>query len=160
MNILLITVVIILAAGAAWGWKRGLLEGIIRIVSGILGILVIAVVAKGIGSFLQGSYANVLMAFTLLLVIRIIHRIVKFLTDTFKLVKAVPMGKLADKLAGMALGLVESVFVIWFLFLVIGSFDILGLNEWVVEQTGRSRFLSLFMYYYSEYFIGMLKHIL
>ena len=158
INLLWIIVVIILSAGSVWGWKRGLLESVIRIISCILGILVVIVMAKGVGSFLQKSYVKVIMALTLLLAIRIIHKIVKFLTDTFKLVRAIPVGKLADKLAGAALGLAEAVFAIWLVFLLIGVFDVFGLNTWVMEQVGKSQFLT--MIYYSNYLIELLRKVL
>ena len=74
INILFMIVTIILAIGAIWGWKRGLLESVIRIISGILGIIVIAVIAKGIGSFMQGKYTGVFMALALLVAISIIHK--------------------------------------------------------------------------------------
>ena len=113
INILFIIVVVILGVGTIWGWKRGLLESVIRIISCVLGVLVLIVLAKGIGSFIQKSYVQVIMALVLLVAIRMIHRIMKFLTDTFKLVRAIPVGKLADKLAGAVLGLVEAVLIIW-----------------------------------------------
>ena len=72
INFLFVIVVCILAVGTVWGWKRGLLESIIRIISCILGILVIVVVAKGIGSFIQKSYVQVIMALILLILIRYI----------------------------------------------------------------------------------------
>lgn len=158
INLLWIIVVIILSVGAIWGWKRGLLESVIRIISCILGILVVVVVAKGVGSFLQKSYVKVIMALTLLLAIRIIHKIVKFLTDTFKLVRAIPVGKLADKLAGAVLGLAEAVFAIWLVFLLIGVFDVFDLNTWVMEQVRKSQFLT--MIYYSNYLIELLRKVL
>lgn len=158
INILFIIVVLILATGAVWGWKRGLLESIIRIISCILGILVLIVMAKGVGSFIQKSYVQVIMALVLLLAIRIIHKIMKFLTDTFKLVRAIPAGKFVDKLAGAILGLVEAVFVIWLGFLLIGVFDLLGLNTWVMAQVGQSRFLTTM--YYSNYLIELLRKVL
>lgn len=146
---------IILFTGAVWGWKRGLLDGVIRIISCILGILVIIVMAKGIGSFIQKSYVQVIMALILLVLIQIISKIVKFLTDTFKLVRAIPVGKLADRIAGAVLGLAEAVFVIWLLFLLIGIFDVMNLNTWVIQQVGQSRFLTLV--YYSNYLIELLR---
>jgi len=158
MNLLLIIVVLILAIGAVWGWKRGLLESVIRIISCILGILVVVVVAKGVGSLVQKSYIQVIMAFILLLAIRIIHKIVKFLTDTFKLVRAIPIGKLADKLSGAVLGVAEAVIVIWLFFLLIGVFDVAGLNTWVVEQVEQNQFLT--MIYYSNYLIELLRKVL
>lgn len=157
-NILLIIVIIILTIGALWGWKRGLLEGIVRIISCILGILVLVIAAKGIGSFMQGSYVNVLLAFILLLAISVIYKVVKFLLDTFKLVKAIPVGKLADKLAGVALGLVEAVFVIWLIFLIVGSFDLMGLKTWMLAQVEESRFLTTI--YYSNYLVELLRQIM
>lgn len=158
INIVFVSVIIILAAGGFWGWKRGLLESIIRIVSCVLGILVLIILAKGIGSFAQKSYINVLMAVILLLAIRIIHKIVQFLIDTFKLVRALPVGKLADKIAGMALGIVEAVFLIWLIFLVMGSFNVMGLNTWLIGQVAQSRFLTTL--YYSNYIVELLRQML
>lgn len=158
INLLLIIVVLILIIGAIWGWKRGLLESIIRIISCTLGILVLIVMAKGIGSFIQKSYVKVIMALILLVAIRMIYRLVKFLTDTFKLVRAIPVGKLVDKLAGAVLGLAEAVFIIWLAFLLIGAFDFMGFNAWVIEQVERSRFLT--MIYYSNYLVELLRKVL
>ncbi|MDE7203400.1 MAG: CvpA family protein [Lachnospiraceae bacterium] len=158
INILFIIVVLILAVGAVRGWRRGLLESVIRMISCILGILVIVVAAKGVGNFIQKSYVQVIMALILLLLIRFIHRIVKFLTDTFKLVRAIPIGKMADKLAGAVLGLVETIFVIWLAFLLIGVFDVMGINTWIMKQVGQSSFLT--MIYYSNYLIELLRTVL
>ena len=158
MNLLFIIVAASLAVGAVWGWKRGFLEGLIRIISCILGIFVLVIVAKGIGSFLQGSIISVMVAILLLIVIRLIHKAIKFLIDTFKLVRAIPIGKLADKLAGTALGAVEAVFVIWLVYLLIGSFDLFGLHQWVLAQTAQSKFLTII--YSSNYLVALLKQIL
>ncbi len=158
INILFVIVVIVFGAGTIWGWIRGLLESVIRIVSCILGILVLVVMAKGIGSFLQKSYVKVIMALFLLLAIRMIYRLMRFLTDTFRLVRAIPVGKLADKLAGAVLGLIEAIFAVWLCFLLIGVFDVMNLNAWVLQQVERSRFLT--MLYYSNYLIELLKNVL
>lgn len=158
INILFIIVVIAFGAGIIWGWKRGLLESVIRIVSCILGILVLVVVAKGVGSFLQKSYVKVIMALLLLLAIRMIYRLMRFLTDTFRLVRAIPVGKLADKLAGAVLGLIEAIFAVWLCFLLIGVFDVMNLNAWVLQQVEQSRFLA--MLYESNYLIELLKNVL
>ena len=147
-----------MSAGTVWGWKRGLLESVIRIISCILGILVVVVVAKGIGSFMQKRYMQVIMALALLVLIQVIHKVVRFLTETFKLVRALPIGKLADKLAGAVLGFAESVFVIWLAFLLVGVFDVMDLNKWVTGQVEQSRFLTLI--YYSNYLIELLKKVL
>ncbi len=94
INILFVIVNVILGIGTIWGWKRGLLEGLIRMVSCILGIMVLVIVVKGIGSFLQGSIMSVVIAILLLLVISVIHKLVKFIIDTFKLLRSIPVGKI------------------------------------------------------------------
>jgi uncharacterized membrane protein required for colicin V production len=157
INILLIITIAVLIIGAAGGWKQGLIEGAIGIVSCILGILVFVVTAKGIGSFMQKSYINVIMALILLLVIRIIHRIVRFVLNTFKLVRAIPIGRFADKLAGIVLGIAESIVVIWILFFLIGSFNIMGLNSWLMSQISESSILSII--YNSNYLIMIMQSI-
>lgn len=158
INILFIIVAAMLAVGAVWGWKRGLLEGLIRIISCILGIFVLAIVVRGIGSFMQGSIVSVIIAILLLIIIGLIHKLVKFLLDTFKLVRAIPVGRLADKLAGAAFGAIEAVFIIWLLFLLIGIFNQFNLNEWILEQVKQSKFLTII--YYSNYLEELLKQIL
>lgn len=158
INILFIIVAAVLAAGAILGWKRGLIEGLVRIISCILGILVLAIAVKGIGSFMQGSIASVIIAILLLLVISFINKLAKFILDTFKLVRAIPVGRLADKLAGAAFGAVEAVFAVWLFFLLIGSFDFFQLNRWILEQTAQSKFLTIL--YYSNYLVVFLQQIL
>lgn len=158
INIVFISVIIILAAGGSWGWKKGLLDGAIRIISCVLGIIVLVILAKGIGSFVQGSYINVLMAAILLVAIHIIHKMVRFLIDTFKLVRAIPFGRLADRITGAALGLVEAVFLIWLVFLVVGSFNLLGINSWLIGQVAQSRFLTTL--YYSNCLVELLAQVM
>ena len=151
INILFIIVIIILITGAVAGWKRGLLESVIRIISYILGILVLIIIAKGIGNFIQGSYAYVIMAFILLAAIEAIHKFIRFLFSTLKLVRALPIGKLADKLLGAVLGVVEAVLVVWLMFFIVGNFHTMNLTTWVQEQVSQSRFLTMLYYYHIEF---------
>lgn len=158
INILFVIVMAVLAAGAAQGWKRGLIEGLIRIVSGILGILVLAVLLKGIGDFADGRVANVVVAIVLLIIIGTIHKAVKILLGTFRLLRFIPVGKMADKLAGIVLGAAEAVFIIWLAFLLIGSFGLLELNSWLIKQVSQNKLLTTI--YYSNYLVQLLKQVI
>lgn len=155
INFLFVTVIIVLGIGTILGWRRGFLESVVRIVSCILGILVVVIIAKGVGNFIQGSFLSVLMALILLVAVRIIHKVIKLLVDSLKLVRALPLGRQVDKFVGAAIGFVEAVFVIWILFLLIGSFDPLHLSAWINEQVAENRFLRLL--YYSNYIVVLLK---
>lgn len=151
---LLIIIIALLIAGAYLGSKKGLIEGIVNIVSCILGIFVLVIVIKGISNFMQGSFFSVLMALILLLVIRIIHKVINLIMTSLKLVRALPGGKLIDKIAGAALGLVEAIFLIWFAFLLFGSFDMFNLNSWIMDAVNNSKILQTI--YYSNYLIKVI----
>ena len=56
------------------------------------------------------------------------------------------------------LGLAEAVLILWLGFLLLGVFDTIGLNAWVLEQVEQSRFLTII--YYSNYLIELLKKVL
>lgn len=157
INILFAIVISILASGAVWGWKKGLIESVINIISCVLGIVVLVVTAKGVGSFIEKNYVKVVAAVSMLLAIRIVHRTVRFLAEAFRLVRKVPGGKTADKLTGAVFGLASSVFAIWLLFLLAGIFDVMGLNAWITAQVERNWFLRLL--YYSNYLTELLREI-
>lgn len=143
INILWIIVVVSMVIGAMTGFKRGLVEGIMRLVTSLLGIVVLVILAKGIGNFLQGSYVNVLMALILLAVLRIFHRIGKLVLDSCKLVSKLPVIHSLDKVTGLLLGLTEVVVFIWLVFLFVGVMNPFGLQEWFMAQVNQSVFLSI-----------------
>lgn len=143
INILFIIVAIALIVSSVWGYKRGFLESVIRIISCILGIMVFVVLAKGIGSAIQGSLWSVIMAVILLIVIRVIHKIIKLVINSLKIMRAFTIGRIADKLAGAVVGLAEGLVVIWLLFILIGSLNMFNLNTWITAQVAQNSFLSL-----------------
>ena len=123
INIVWIIAVLLLAAGAVKGFRKGLVEGVVRITSYMIGIIVLIVLVKGIGSFIQGSILNVLMALILLVVIRLLHRIIKLLLDSCRLVSRLPVVKWLDRLGGTLLGIAQMVCLIWALFILFGYFN-------------------------------------
>ena len=157
MNILWCIIVLILIAGCLQGFKRGLVEGVIRIISWIFGILVLLVLAKGIASFIKGSLFNVTIAIVLLAVIRMIYKLIKLLTDSCKIVKQIPVIHWVDKIAGIIIGLAESVFYIWIVFLIIGYFDFLNLGGWMLQQIQKSALLTFL--YQTNYLVQFMRMI-
>lgn len=157
INILFIIVVAALAAGVVWGWKRGLIEGIVRIISSILGVVVLLVIAQGIYRYTKGNMVSIVITILILAIIGFIQKFVKFITNTFKLVRAIPIGKLADRLAGAVFGAAEVLCIIWVVFILIGSFDLFGLKQWLLEQIAQSKFLQTI--YDTNYLIVFLQWI-
>ena len=157
INILWIVVVVSMVIGAIKGFKRGLVESVMRLLTSLLGIVVLVVLAKGIGNFLQKSYVNVLMALILLVILNIFHKIGKLILDSCKLVSRLPVIHSLDKIAGILIGLAEVVVFIWLVFIFVGVMNPLGIQDWIVEQVNESVFLSIL--YRTNGLVMLLKHI-
>ena len=157
MNILFIVIAAALVVGAIGGWKRGLIEEIIRIISGILGVIVLLAIAQGIYKYTKGNMVSIVITILILIIVGIIQKFVKFITNTFQLVKAIPIGKLADKAAGAVFGAVEVLCFVWVMFILIGSFDLFGRKQWLLEQVAQSGFLQII--YNTNYLIVLLQWI-
>ena len=157
INILWIVVVVSMLIGAIKGFKRGLVESVMRLLTSLLGIVVLVVLAKGIGNFLQKSYVNVLMALILLMILNIFHKIGKLILDSCKLVSRLPVIHSLDKIAGILIGLAEVVVFIWLVFIFVGVMNPLGIQDWIVEQVNESVFLSIL--YRTNGLVMLLKHI-
>lgn len=157
INILWIVVVVSMLIGAIKGFKRGLVESVVRLVSSLLGIAVLVVLAKGVGNFLQKSYVNVLMALILLVILNIFHKIGNLILNSCKLVSRLPVIHSLDKIAGIIIGLAEVVVFIWIVFVFVGVMNPFGIQDWIVEQVNESMLLTIL--YKTNGFIMLLKHI-
>lgn len=142
INILFLIVTVVFIVGAIGGWKQGLIEGVIGLISCILGLCVLAAAAAGIESFMQKSYVRVGIALVVLAIISIAYKVVKIILDAFKLLRAIPIGKFADKLAGIALGLAEALFVVWIAFFIMDNITVMNINGWVFNQIAGNNILT------------------
>lgn len=157
VNILAAAVVIYLIVCAVNGYKKGLVTGVIRIVTYILGLAVLGVLLKGITSFIKGNILYIIMALILLLSLGFIRKLAKLILGSCKIVSMLPIIHWLDKLAGAVLGMSEGIIVIWVLFTILGFFQYFGLEEWVMHQISTSRLLGIL--YHTNYVIYFLAKI-
>lgn len=143
MNTLALIVLIVLFLFGIGGLRKGLVESVIDIVSSIFGMVVLVVLVKGIGSFMQGSYANVLLAVLLLAVIQIVSKLIRLILDSVKLVSKLPIVSWVDKLAGAVLGVVQGIFFFWMVCILFGLFDFEQTNAWIMQQVADNALLTL-----------------
>jgi uncharacterized membrane protein required for colicin V production len=68
--------------------------------------------------------------------------VVNLVLDTFKILKFIPIGKFADKLAGIVLGISEALFIVWIAFFILDNITILNVNGWVFEQISGNDILT------------------
>lgn len=144
MEISILGVIVILAfiAGAIDGYKKGLVEGIIRIFSTVVGVGVLIILVNGIGDFMEKSYVKVALALILLMIVNIIHRIIKLILDSLKLIAKLPVVSWLNKLAGLVFGVAQMLFTVWVLLALVTVFQISEVNAWVYPQIEASQFLT------------------
>lgn len=142
INILVVIVALSFIASAIDGYKKGLIEGVIRIVSTVIGVGVLIILIKGIGDFMEKSYVKVILALVLLAVVNIVHRIIKLILDSLKLIAKLPVVSWLNKLAGMVFGVAQMLFTIWVLLTLVSIFQIPEVDAWVYPQIESSRLLT------------------
>lgn len=142
LNLLGIIVVLAFVASAIDGYKKGLIEGIIRIVSTVVGVGVLVILVKGIGDFMEKSYVKVAIALVLLLVVNLVHKIISILLDSLKLVAKLPVVSWLNKLAGLGFGVAQMLFTVWVLFTLVNVFGIPEVDAWVYPQVEESKLLT------------------
>lgn len=143
MNTLALIVLVVLFLFGIGGLNKGLVESVIGIVSSILGMIVLVIMVKGIGSFMQGSYMNVILALVLLAVIQLASKVIRLILNSAKLVSKLPLVSWANKLSGAVLGVVQGIFFFWIIFILLGLFDFAQTNEWIIQQVADNALLTL-----------------
>ncbi len=142
INILGLIIILAFIASAIDGYKKGLVEGVIKIVSTIIGVGVLIILVKGIGDFMEKSYVKVALALILLMVVNVVDRIIKLILNSLKLITKLPIVSWLNKMAGMVFGVAQMLFTVWVLLTLVSIFQIPQIDAWVYPQVEASRFLT------------------
>ena len=154
INILFIIVLILLICFGVAGFKEGLVDGLTNIVSYIIGIMVLIIMVKAVGNIAQKSWINVVVALILLTVIRIIHKVLKLVLDSAKLVSNLPVIKWVDKFTGTFIGILRGLLIIWLLLLLFRFSDIFNINDFIMKQVNENTLLKII--YHSNILVKLL----
>lgn len=136
MNILAIIVLILLLWKITQGYKRGMVKEIISFVSLIVLCIVAALIVNGMQSYMEKQYVGVVIAILLLCVVGIGHHLLGVVFFSAKLISKLPVIHWADKLLGMVAGILETVLILWtvYLFVMKSGLGMLGQQILVYTQ--------------------------
>lgn len=154
INILTVIVLVYFIICGRNGYKKGLVRGMVRIITYLLGFAALYILLKGLSGIIQGNALHIIMALILLTALGLVRKLTKLILDSCKLVSMLPVIHWLDKLAGAVLGITEGVFVVWTLFAVLGYFNFFGMETLVMKQIETSRLLTIL--YHSNYVIYFL----
>ncbi len=141
LNITMLVVVIILAIGAIKGWKMGLIQELVSLISFILLVIVLLLIATGIQSFMDKRYVQILFILILFFIISIATKIGGLIVKLGKSVAKLPIISLINKLLGMVVGVAESVIFIWVGMIAMVIFENNSICQIIIQQVNENAFL-------------------
>lgn len=142
MNILAIIVVIFLVWKVVQGYKRGMVKEIISFVSLAVLCIVAALLASAMQSYMEKEFMGVVIAVLLLCVVGIVHHLLGVFFFSAKLISKLPVIHWADKLLGMVAGVLETVFILWTVYLFVMKSGLGMLGQQILVYTEENPILS------------------
>ena len=142
MNILAIIVLIVLLWKVAQGYKRGMVKEIISFVSLIVLCIVAALIVNGMQSYMEKQFVGVVIAVLLLCVVGIVHHLLGVVFFSAKLISKLPVIHWADKLLGVAAGALETVLLLWTVYLFVMKSGLGMIGQQILIYTAENPILS------------------
>ena len=143
VNSVLVVVIVIIAAMAVKGYKKGVFDEALSIVALILGILGLALAAAVISSYLTGQMSDMMIGAVSLLILIIVVQIARLVIAPLRFVVKMPVLNGLNKLAGLFLGGMEGILCVRILFFLIERFNFGGYASEMLSNIQKNAFLSL-----------------
>lgn len=157
VNILLIILFLLVVFKIVDGYKKGIVKEIIAFISIVITCIVIALIAKGIHSYLDKQLVNVVIAFLLLAVIGIVHQLLGIIFFSAKMISKLPIIHWADKLLGVVFGVAEVFLILWTLYLFTMILDMGKVGQLIISYTKENNILVwLYEHNYLAYLLEQL----
>lgn len=119
MNGLLIVVVIAFIWRMAAGYQHGMVKELKAFITFLVSAVSIALICKTINAYLHESGMEIWISILLLIVLGIGFKVLKLVFFSAETISKLPVIHLADKIAGIVMGAVEIVVLLWAFFLVL-----------------------------------------
>ena len=142
MNIMSIIVLIVLIWKIAEGYKKGMVKELISFVSLLVLCIVIALIGHGLQSYMKKEFLGVIIAVFLLGLLGIAHHLLGLVFFPAKLISKLPIIHCADKLLGIVAGALETVIILWTVFIFAMNSSLGMLGQLILVYTQESEILS------------------
>lgn len=155
MNITMLVVLALLVLGACKGWKMGLVQEIVSLVSLVVLVGVLLLIASGIQSFFDKEYMQIILIVILLLILSLASKIGSLISKLGKSVAKLPFISLINHIGGLVAGVAEALFFVWVGMIVMIMFENTEISQFLIAQVNENAFLHyLFdMNFISQYFL-------
>lgn len=142
MNIFAIIVLIVAVFKIAEGYKKGMVKEIISFVSLIVLCIVAALIGLGMNSYMEKEMIGIVVAVLLLCVVGIVHHLLGVVFFSAKLLSKLPVIHWVDKLLGMVVGALETILILWTVYLFVMNAGLGMLGQQILVYTQENSVLS------------------
>lgn len=141
MNITMIIVLLIIVSGAFKGWKMGLIQEIVSLVSLVVLVGVLLLIFSGIQSFHDKNYVQIVVIVIMLVIISFATKIGSLISKLGKSVAELPLLSLLNRSGGLVVGVAEALFFIWVGMVVMIMFENTEISQFLIAEVNENAFL-------------------
>lgn len=146
INLVVIVVVLLTVGGAVKGWKRGMVKELSALIGLIGAFAAIALFVSAVQNYQKKDNREMLIAILGFVIVILAYKVIDFIMTSLKLLANLPIISGLNRLAGIAVGVAESVLLVWIAFLLITSFDIAGLRSYLLASVQENEGLKFLFY--------------
>ena len=142
MNIVFFVVLLLLIGGGVKGYKRGMVEEVNTVLALVLALAAIAMFVVAAQGYMEHETLRTILGIVCMTVAILVYKIADFILSSLKLISSVPVLRGVNKLLGFGVGVLESVLLIWAIFIVIVSFEFGGISNYILTQMRENALLT------------------
>lgn len=142
INLLLIAVLILAVINVWSGYNKGMIKAVISLVSLIVLCVVAVLIVNGISGYNSGNFFQVALMVIMLGVIGLARHLLSVVFFSAKLVSKLPIVHFVDKLLGIAFGVLETVLILWTVYIFAMMMDMGMIGQLIRTCAGENRFLA------------------
>lgn len=147
MNILLITLAVMMIWRISAGMKKGVVREALALVNVLFVALVIGLVCMITNAYHEGNYIAIAIMFVIIVALSIVYSILKIVFFPAKVLTKLPVLSSADKLLGLAMGVVETLIGFWGLCYAMMYVEFGTLNTQILMMIEESKLLTTLYQY-------------
>lgn len=151
MNIVLIIVLVIIVCMAINGYKKGMIDELISFVALLAGIALLGIVASVIGNYITKQTSKMILGIVLFIAVVILMQVAQLISKGLRLIFHLPIISGVNKVAGLALGAIESIIILWIVFIILQIYTFGNVGVKIMEGVQQSAFLT---YLYQNNYIS------
>jgi uncharacterized membrane protein required for colicin V production len=143
INLVLIISVIIVMYSIFRGFKNGMIEEIVSLISLIVAVIIVFLFGVAVTGFIDRKMNSMVIAIIFILVIGFVFKLLSLLFMSLKIIANLPVIKLFDKVAGSFIGFIEGLIFIWIAMLIVNYFDFGNIGEYIFTSINNSSLLNI-----------------